>query len=260
MVLALTLVLLQTPAPRPDPLVVAALAADRIEVFDSAVGHPKLVKAVPMELNGDTIPEWAVAIQPDFRQTPTILIYRRGSDGALVRIVEGLAPGRLVPVDGSQRDTHTFGVGVDFTPESTGTPLDTTNLMRMANRTGLSIVGYGTFFHADMRSRTTYVIRNSGKTVPADTSLSCAHFQFAPVLDLAYGTLRGDPANRYLVALTPGQITLYRFSALSADGWIEKRTIVRDVPEGRARLERNGSGEIALIVGSTRQVVGAPAE
>ncbi len=197
-----------------------ALQTTPIEAFDSATGATTVSFALELDLDGDGTNEIAAALRPAFRQTPTLIFFRRTADGTLSRIVEGLAPGPLTPLSGRLKDSHTQRVGVDMTPDPGPKPLDTLAFVRIAMAQKFSVVVYRTFFHMDMRNGTHFLIRETNAMLPHPDDQTCEGFQFSPIEGMAYGTYAGSDTTKYLAVQTQGELTLYHFSGVETPGWL----------------------------------------
>ena len=258
MTLFLVLALVQSPDTSLLTRVQRALAASPIEKFDSVQGNTEVRAVLPLDLGGDSIPAIAAILRPAFRQTPTIIFFRRLGADSLERLTEGLAPGALIPVNEGQQDSHVLRVGVDFTPETHGGPYDTLAMIRTALHTGFNVVVYRTFIHVDQRHGQHFFVLMTDHTLPPDDSLTCQEFRFGEVLEAKYGHLPGGGGTNFLVVRTPGEVTIYTFLGVTPDGWIAKRSQRRRLQRDDQVLTSLTDGTIALTANGKSDPITAP--
>ena len=67
------------------------------------------------DLDGDGVDEVVVSFYPHYRQSPTVVIFKVDDKMNVTRVIEGLAPGRLIPVTGEYLDSHSLGQAADMT-------------------------------------------------------------------------------------------------------------------------------------------------
>jgi hypothetical protein len=243
-----------------------AVASEPIEVFGRDTGHVSISGVTLLDIDGDGKPEAFVWIVPAFRQTPTVLVYHATAQG-VVRLTEGLAPGRLQLIDPgatSPRDSHWLGYGLDVGANSGQTFLDSARVSKVisiALNRSLSIVVYRTFFHADFRRGFRGYLDMSDRSLPGapvDT-VTCTLIWFSRVDGLAAGSLAGDDARQYLVALTSDDITIYRFDGLRTDGLFRKHTWTRPRPPNVTGVRADARGQVQLVArDGSSTAIGAP--
>jgi hypothetical protein len=236
---------IQTQTPTLQARVEQALLTAPLESIDTVVGHTIVRAALPIDLDHTGDPEVLAVIAPAFRQTPTIIFFRQLPNGGLERVLEGLAPGDLVPVSHTQMDSHVLGVGADMIVGD-GTPIDTVKFVQIAMASKMSIVVYRTFMHADMRKGASYFIQESAAALPSGVDGTCQDFEFSPVLDIAIGRLSGGGDTPFVVALTKGTVTLYRLTGLTPAGWLERTSWSRPVTPTITGLKTLPNGMITL--------------
>lgn len=243
-----------------------AVANEPIEVFGRDTGHVSISGVTLLDIDGDGKPEAFVWIVPGFRQTPTVIVYQATAQG-VARLTEGLAPGRLQMIDPlatTPRDSHWLGYGLDVTADSGQTFYDSAKVAKTISITlkrGMWIVVYRTFFHTDFRRGFRGYLDLSDRTLPGapvDT-VTCTLIWFSRVDGLAAGSLAGDDARGYLVALTSDDITIYRFDGLTADGLFRKRSWTRPRPPNVTAVRADASGHVQLVArDGTSTAIGAP--
>jgi hypothetical protein len=188
------------------------------------------------DLSGDGTSEVVLWTDPYYRQSPSITLYSVTGAGKVRRLVEGLAPGPLVPATGGRRDPHERGLGADIVDRqgeelrAAGTPPTRQEsdafggtAVAAALRGAMHAVQYQRFVHTDGRIGTgSYVDQSQERGALADGT-SCRAFDFAPVEDVAVGTLGGDASGRYVAATAGGRLDLYRIDHIQDDGTLVKR-------------------------------------
>ena len=248
-VLPALLLLLQTPAPPSDTMTLAAVraAAERepVEAFGNAPGLVRVRDIVLLDIDGDGSPEAFVWIEPRFQQTPTVLVYTYDQQRGARRLLEGLVPGKLQPASGHFVDDHTLGFGVDMTVGGDGRPVDFDRLIAAGVEHSMSLVRYKTFLHTDGRSGFVMFVDLSDRTLPSSTTKTCESFEFSPIEGLVAGPLAGT-RTRYLIALTPSDITIYRFHRIRPNGTIDKESWIRPRPPEVTGVELSPTGDVVL--------------
>jgi len=237
----------------------AAVEHEPVEAMGDLRPHVPVRDIRLLDIDGDGRPEAFVWIEPGARQTPTILVYTYDAVHGAHRLVEGLVPGRLQPVTGHLVDDHTLGVGVDMTVGDDGRPVDYDRLITIAAGTGMSIVRYATFMHADSRKGFVDYVDLSDRALPTPDTKACEAFEFSPVEAIATGTFEGKPGKRYLIALTNSDVTIYHFGRIRANGTLDKETVIRPRPADVTGLATSADGEVHLVRGG-RTTPTAPLE
>jgi len=232
----------------------SAAAHEPIEVF-GGVRHDIRVRAVQLlDVDGDGSPEAFVAIEPSFRQTPTLLAYTYDPQRGAHRILEGLVAGELQPVSGRFQDDHALGFGVDMTVGGDGKPVDYDRLIASGVKTGMSLVRYRTFLHADSREGFVSYVDLSDRRLPSPTTNTCEGFEFSPIEALAAGTVSGHGKGSYLVALTASAITIYHFRGVRSNGTFDKEVWIRSRAAGVTGLKVSESGQVELTTNDARTI------
>ena len=239
------LLLVQAPRVAPDSTIVATVrvAAEHepVEALGNLPGAVRVRDIVLLDVDGDGVPEAFVWIEPRVRQTPTILAYAFDQQRGAHRLLEGLVPGSPQPVSGRLVDDHTMGFGIDMTVAKQS---DFDILVASGVRHHMSVVGYRTFAHADGRSNSVTMVDLSSWKLPSDTK-TCESFEFDPLEALAAGSL-GDHGQRYLVALTPNDVTIYRFRRIRSNGLFDKEFWVRPRPPNVVGFVVSAGGVVGL--------------
>ena len=239
-----------------DSTIVAAVRAvasrEPVEAFKDETGFVPVRGIQLLDVDQDGAPEAFVWIDPSFRQTPTVLVYKYDPQRGAHRVLEGLVPGRLQPVSGRFTDDHTMGFGIDMTVGGDGRPVDFDKLISAAGQTGMSLVRYRTFLHADGRKGFVSFVDLSDRDLPTSGTQTCQDFEFSSVEALAAGTVAGKRTVRYLAALTARDVTVYRFRGIKPNETLDKEVWVRPRLAGTTGLRVAASGEIQVIMGEGR--------
>jgi len=239
-------------APSQDTTIIAAVRAaverEPIEVFGNVKGSVRIRDIRLLDVDGDGSPEAFVWIEPSFRQTPTILAYTYDRQRGAHRLLEGLVPGALRPVSGRFQDDHTLGFGIDMSLGDDGKPVDFDRIISAAVQTGMSLVKYRTFLHTDGRKGFVTFVDLSDRALPSAGTKTCEDFEFSPIEALATGTLSGNASGRYLVALTAGDITIYRLRRIRPNGTLDKEVSIRPRPPGVTGLNVTATGQVDVVM------------
>ncbi len=208
------------------------LERDYPELFEDKSYRLQVQNVLVEDLDNDGRPEVILHVKPHYRQSPPLVIYQIDENQQVRRLVEGLAPGPLVAVDGDYLDSHTLGAAVDFTIEAKGSKLDAEAhhqaALKVIRKFG-GVVEYNGFVHADSRSGGgMYVDMRHIKEIPGGAS--CEAFQFSDVKHIAVRRKEGDPA-KYIIALTEDALWVYRIAGITADGFLDKS--VASMPLGK---------------------------
>src|SRR6266853_5860133 len=236
---ALTLLLLGpalASAQIPDSVAFAAVVKylsdeEYPELFQNQPYHVRVRGYEVADIDADGFPEVFLWTDPHYRQSATITIFTVSRDRVVRRLFEGLAPGPLVPVTGRYLDSHTLGMGVDLSVDSTGksTAGSDSGMIRAAVGTGAHLVRYPRFYHMDMRKGHGGYVDLSYQTAFAEEK-TCEKFEFPPVEDFVVGPLAGDPQGHYLVASAGGRLTRYRIEGIGPGGLLKKHVRVTAKP------------------------------
>lgn len=91
------------------------LKSDYPEIYQKKPYRIRLNGHALGDVDGDGTVEVFLLVDTHYQQTPTILIFRVTKSGTVQRLIEGLAPGPLIPANGERLDAHTLGVALDAT-------------------------------------------------------------------------------------------------------------------------------------------------
>lgn len=209
--------------------------ADYPEKFKGEGYHVRVVDTAKLEGFWPGADLFFLAINPNYRQTPTILLFRAEKNGKISRITEGLAPGPLVPVSGDYLDCHTMNMGVDLTVE--GDPME---VVKTALGQKTNIVRYAKFYHMDTRDGSGGYLDMSEKPEYRN-EITCEKFEFSKVENIGAGSIKGG---NFLAALVGGKVYFYRIESISGEGFLKKTVEVAARPKDFTEFASGDNGEL----------------
>lgn len=167
-------------------------------------------------------------VKPHYRQSPTVVLFKVSKDLKVKRVVEGLAPGRLVPVTGDYLDSHTLGMAADLTVQETEMdPKKRKQAVAIALKEMGGVVEYSNFIHTDGRTgKAPVYIDMSYLKAPKDAT--CETFEFSTV-DALHVAAKDDGSGNYLVALVGAELYMYKIKKITTDGFLQKTLTVKKV-------------------------------
>ncbi len=200
---------------------------DYPEVFEDITYRVEIKNIIFDDLDGDKILEAIVQFKPHYRQSPTIVFYRILPGLKISRVIEGLAPGKIVDAGDYYIDSHTLGLAVDFKIEGDVVSIDVIKSAMSTKGFG-GLVLYPEFIHADNRtySNLPTFIDMSHLDVNAK---DCEPFEFHEVNQIQVGVHRNT---KFLAAWVGSEIYLYKINKFGNDGFIEKELLITQTPEG----------------------------
>jgi hypothetical protein len=163
---------------------------------------------------------------PHYLESPTITIFQIAKNDSVTRILEGLVPGRLLPL-GENRDYY-------FDPHTTGTALDShvekgdslahQKFAHALIGRGMSAIIYKNFIHADHRNGAVFVdLRYLGAF---DKPGTCQNFQFAKPDEIIVGRVNGSYHNNF-VARVDNELFCYEITGFVDGIYLKKRVRIR---------------------------------
>jgi hypothetical protein len=204
------------------------LNEDYPEVFGEQHYRIKVEDALVADVDDDGNDEVILLVKPHYRQSPTIVLFKVSKDLKVKRVIEGLAPGPLVPVSGDYLDSHTLGMGVDLTIQGAEKdPKNRKEVVAIALKEMGGVVEYRGFFHTDGRKgkAPAYVDMSH---LEAPKNGSCEAFEFSTV-DAIKVASRDDGSGHYLLALVGKELYTYKIKKITTDGFLEKKLTVKQV-------------------------------
>lgn len=200
------------------------LEEDYPEVFGEQHYRIEVEDAVVADVDDDGSEEVILVVKPHYRQSPTVVLFTISKEGRVKRVIEGLAPGPLVPVSGDFLDSHAQGMGVDFMLQGVKEAPDKRDaFLPIALKNMGGVVEYANFLHSDGRKgRAPVYIDMRHVSAPEPT---CEAFEFSPV-DAIQVASRDDGSGNYLLALVGKELYVYKIK-IRSDGLLEKKLEVK---------------------------------
>jgi hypothetical protein len=204
------------------------LNEDYPEVFGEQHYRIKVEDALVADVDDDGNEEVILLVKPHYRQSPTIVLFKVSKDLKVKRVIEGLAPGPLVPVSGDYLDSHTLGMGVDLTIQGAEKdPKNRKEAVTIALKEMGGVVEYRSFFHTDGRKGKAPVYVDMSH-LEAPKNGSCEAFEFSTV-DAIKVASKDDGTGHYLLALVGKELYTYKIKKITTDGFLEKNLTVKKV-------------------------------
>lgn len=195
---------------------------DYPELFKDNPYRLKVTGLAIGDLDDDGQDEVVLQMKPHYRQSPTIVIFRVDDDMKVTRVIEGLAPGPLLPISDEYLDSHTLGMAVDMEiSQNDGEMIKTKKPMidiLLKNFGG--VVEYKNWFHTDARSGRKMYIDMRHLDVP-ENKLSCADFEYSTVKLISIVKKNGVNGN-LLSAYVDDKLYVYKINKFKDNGLMEK--------------------------------------
>lgn len=228
----LLLLPLSAPAADPPPKVAAVqkylLEKDYPERFGDRPYRVKVEDAIVADVDDDGNAEVILLVKPHYRQSPTIILFQVSRVLKVKRVMEGLAPGPLVPLSGDYLDSHTLGMAVDMAVEDMEKdPKKRKQAVSIALKEMGGVVEYRNFIHADGRTGKPPVYIDMTH-LPAPQGATCESFEFSTIDAVQVGS-RNDGSGNYLLALVGKEFYMYKIHKITADGFLQKTLAIKNV-------------------------------
>lgn len=223
------------------------LKAEYPEVYKKQPYRVRMEGYALGDVDGDGNTEVFLLLDPHYQQTPSILIYRVGTDGTVRKLIEGFAPGPLIQPNGDRIDAHSMGLAFDATVGKDNAPIKFRKLAldTMKAETGCTMVVYPIFFHVDMPDHSRCFIDMSDRQ-EVKSADKCEGIQFSKPSDIEVGRLKGVPGNPQLAVLVGRECYLYRITKITAEGFLEKQMTRIPCPDGATRIVQAPDGTLAF--------------
>lgn len=194
---------------------------DYPELFKDKPYKLQVEDVVIADLDGDQQDEVVLQMKPHYRQSPTIVIFRVDANMKVTRVVEGLAPGPLLPISGEYLDSHTMGMAVDMQiePVKDG-QTEPKPVIELLFKNFGGVVEYKNWYHVDNRSGRKLYIDMRNHDIPKH-EVTCANFEFSTIKKIWVGQRRGTKGN-YLLAYVEGKIYAYKIHQFLNNGLMKK--------------------------------------
>ena len=197
---------------------------DYPELFDNKPYRMKVTGLAIGDLDGDGQAEVVLSFKPHYRQSPSIILFRVDKEMKVTRVVEGLAPGPLIPVSGEYLDSHTLGAGIDLEFQNKGkkavTDKDRQDFLRLTLERFGGVVAYPGWYHVDTRAGRKMYIDMTAARVPHDKH-NCEDFEFSTVDDIQIAQKQSGDGN-YLLAFVGKEIYAYKIHRFLDNGLMDK--------------------------------------
>lgn len=181
----------------------------------------KVNNAIVADLDDDGEDEVVLQVTPHFRQSPTIIIFKVSKDLKVTRVIEGLAPGPLVPISSDYLDSHTLGQAMDLTLEKDQANPEKRKAFVSATLEEMGgVVEYKNFIHIDGRKGRGSYVDMTGLAKPSKNN-NCENFEFSMPDEVAVLS-KNDGSGNYLLARVGKSIYIYKIHKIRSDGFLEK--------------------------------------
>jgi hypothetical protein len=210
------------------------LKKDFPEVFNGKSYQFRPVSWQIVDIDDDGNTEVFLQTFPHYSQSPSITIFKISANDSVTRIIEGFAPGHLIPL--SAEDDY-------ITPHSTGTAIDAQidknepeKLLKFANASlkfGMSCVLYKNFIHTDKKESKTFLDLTYLMDYSAENS--CANFQFSKPNEIIAGKVKGA-SNKYFIARIENDLFCYEIKGFENDTYVNKTVTIIKAPSDLIKL------------------------
>lgn len=204
------------------------LNVDFPEIFNNKSYQFRPVNWQIIDIDNDGNVEVFLQTYPHYTQSPTITIFKINKNDSVTRIIEGLAPGHLIPL--SDKDDY-------FSPHSTGTAIDAQldknepeKLLKFANASlkfGMSCVLYKNFIHTDKKDSNTFLDLTYLNDYSNENT--CEQFQFSMPEEIIAGKVK-RAANKFFVAKIGDEFFCYEIKGFENNVNIKKTISIIKVP------------------------------
>ncbi len=204
------------------------LKDDYPELFGDKPYRMKVKNVIEADLDDDGEDEVIFHVTPHYLQSPTIIIFKVSKDLKVTRVIEGLAPGPLLPRRSDFIDSHTLGGAVDFTiGKEQSNPAKRKEVVKLSLEKMGGVVEYRNFIHMDDRKgKGLYIDMTNLAKPPAKDN--CEAFEFSMPDEIAVMP-KNDGSGNYLLALVGKSMYAYKIHKIREDGFLEKTLTVTPV-------------------------------
>jgi len=201
------------------------LKVDYPEIFGDKSYHIKVNNIIEADLDDDGEDEVIFHVTPHYLQSPTIIIFKVSKNLKVTRVIEGLAPGPLVPLTSDFIDSHTLGDAVDFTIGKEQSDQEKRKeVVDVSLKEMGGVVEYINFFHIDGRKgRGMYI--DMTNLIEPPTKDGCEGFEFSMPEAVAVRA-KNDGSGNYLLARVGNNTYAYKIHKIRKDGLLDKTLTV----------------------------------
>jgi hypothetical protein len=189
-----------------------------------------------VDINDDGKTEVFLHTFPHYRQSPTITVFQIEKTDSVTRILEGFAPGHLLPLsqEDDYLDPHSTATAIDMQLNSGA---DVRKFAESSLKFGMCVVLYKNFIHEDKRN---------GKGIFIDLTYlddfssenSCANFQFSNPDQIIAGKINGHE-NKFFIARVRDELFCYEIIGFEGTRFINKKISIVKIPKDFKRLIRD---------------------
>ena len=206
------------------------------EYFGETHLQPRPIRWSVIDIDDDGIIEVFLQTFPHFRQSPTITIFQIHKNDSVGRIVEGFAPGHLIPlsIEDDYYDSHTTGSAIDMSIDNN----DQSKIRTVGETSlnwGMSVVLYKNFIHTDQREAGMIFI-DLLYLNDYSSENTCENFQFSMPDEIAAGTVK-NISNKCFIARVGEELFCYEISGFKESKFVNKEVTIMKLPNGFERLE-----------------------
>lgn len=211
------------------------LEKDYPELFNNNPFQFRPISWQITDIDNDGNTEVFLQTFPHFKQSPTITIFKIDKSDSISRIIEGLAPGHLIPLskEDDYLDPHTTGTAIDMQPNPND-PKTYRILAESSLKYDMSVVLYKNFIHSDKRDgRAIFIDLMYLDDFPAENT--CADFQFSKPEQIIAGKVKGYK-NNFFIAKVDKELFCYEIIGFKELDFIHKNIFIIDVPKDFKQL------------------------
>jgi hypothetical protein len=193
-----------------------------------------------IDIDDDGILEVFLQTFPHYLQSPPITIFQISKNDSVTRMLEGFAPGRLLPLAENRDyyfDSHTMGLANDSYIERADS-LTHRKFGLALIEAGTSAVIYKQFIHSDNRSSAVFAdLRYLGAY---NHQRKCDTFQFAKPDEIIAGRVRGS-YHKNFIARVDDELFCYEILGFDSNQFVKKKIrIVRVPADFEVLIHENG--------------------
>jgi hypothetical protein len=207
------------------------------ELFGDANYRIRPISWQIIDINDDGKTEVFLQTFPHYRQSPTITVFQIDKTDSVTRIIEGFAPGHLIPLskDDDYLDPHSTATAIDMQLNS-GAKIKI--FAESSLKFGMSVVLYKNFIHEDKRS---------GKGIFIDLTYlndfasenKCANFQFSKPEQIIAGNIKNQE-NKFFIARVKDELFCYEVKGFEGTTFIDKEISIIEIPKDFKKLILDG--------------------
>lgn len=224
------------------------------ELFNDNPYQPRPIAWQITDIDNDGKIEVFLQTFPHYRQSPTISIFQIDSNSNVTRIIEGFAPGHLIPLsaEGDYFDTHSTGTAIDMQLDSND-PDKFKKFAQSSLKFGMSTVLYKNFIHSDKRDGKGIFIDLMYLNDYSDEN-SCANFQFSQPEQIITGKIINQEES-FFIAKVNKELFCYKIKGFVNDSFVDKEIVIMELPRKYEQLiNENGIIKYKTKKGETKDL------